>query len=100
MLVLAEGEFDAAEIDKELISSRLRQDVMEHSGKAHLFIADNVRFHLVPILHVFHSFTIVRLCETTRSGSTHPWAPFFGYLCCCIRRRQIPIYGRERGFDH
>ncbi|KAF8874848.1 WD40-repeat-containing domain protein [Infundibulicybe gibba] len=41
---LADGEFDAAEIDKELISARLRQDVMEHSGKIHLFIADNFDF--------------------------------------------------------
>lgn len=41
--LIAEGEFDAAEIDKELISTRLKQDVMEHSGKVHLFIADTVR---------------------------------------------------------
>lgn len=39
----ADGEFDAAEIDKELISARLKQDVLEHSGKVHLFIADSVR---------------------------------------------------------
>lgn len=38
----AEGEFDAAEIDKELISARLKQDVMEHAGKVHLFVADSV----------------------------------------------------------
>ncbi|KAI6096342.1 WD40 repeat-like protein [Pisolithus croceorrhizus] len=38
---LAEGDYDAAEIDKELISARLRQDVLEHSGKVHLFIADS-----------------------------------------------------------
>ncbi|KAG2134111.1 WD40 repeat-like protein [Suillus clintonianus] len=37
---LADGEFDAAEIDRELISERLRQDVLEHSGKVHLFVAD------------------------------------------------------------
>ena len=42
----ADGEFDAAEIDRELISARLKQDVMEHSGKVHLFVADTVR--LVP----------------------------------------------------
>ncbi|KAF7298181.1 WD-REPEATS-REGION domain-containing protein [Mycena chlorophos] len=41
---LAEGEFDAAEIDKEIISARLQQDVMEHSGKMHLFVADTARF--------------------------------------------------------
>ncbi|KAI0654177.1 WD40-repeat-containing domain protein [Cubamyces menziesii] len=39
-LSLAEGEFDAAEIDRELISARLKQDVLEHSGKIHLFVAD------------------------------------------------------------
>lgn len=39
----ADGEFDAAEIDRELISARLKQDVLEHSGKIHLFIADSVR---------------------------------------------------------
>ncbi|KAF5348899.1 hypothetical protein D9756_009857 [Leucocoprinus leucothites] len=38
---LADGEFDAAEIDKEIISSRLKQDVLSHSGKVHLFIADS-----------------------------------------------------------
>ena len=40
--ILAEGEFDAAEIDRELISARLKQDVLEHSGKMHLFVADTV----------------------------------------------------------
>lgn len=42
---LADGEYDAAEIDKELISARLKQDVLEHSGKLHLFIADSVCDH-------------------------------------------------------
>ncbi|KAG6817022.1 hypothetical protein H0H87_000644 [Tephrocybe sp. NHM501043] len=41
---LADGEFDAAEIDKELISARLKQDVLEHSGKVHLFVADSFDF--------------------------------------------------------
>ncbi|KAL1760755.1 WD40-repeat-containing domain protein [Schizophyllum commune] len=38
---LAEGEFDAADVDRELISARLKQDVLEHSGKIHLFVADS-----------------------------------------------------------
>ncbi|KAL9709388.1 pre-rRNA processing protein [Leucoagaricus gongylophorus] len=38
---LADGEFDAADIDKELISSRLKQDILSHSGKVYLFIADS-----------------------------------------------------------
>ncbi|EGN92168.1 hypothetical protein SERLA73DRAFT_127723 [Serpula lacrymans var. lacrymans S7.3] len=44
----ADGEFDAAEIDKELISARLKQDVLEHSGKVHLFIADSFDFSKPP----------------------------------------------------
>ena len=39
---LADGEYDAAEIDRELISARLKQDVLEQSGKVHLFVADLV----------------------------------------------------------
>jgi len=38
----ADGEVDAAEIDKEIISARLKQDVLEHAGKLHLFVADSV----------------------------------------------------------
>ncbi|CAK5265719.1 unnamed protein product [Mycena citricolor] len=45
---LADGEFDAAEIDKELISARLKQDVMEHSGKMHLLVADSIDFTQSP----------------------------------------------------
>ena len=47
---LADGEFDAAEIDRELISARLKQDVMEHSGKMHLFVADTVS--ILPLLFI------------------------------------------------
>jgi len=39
---LTDGEVDAAEIDKELVSARLKQDVLEHAGKRHLFVADSV----------------------------------------------------------
>ncbi|KAA1474455.1 WD40 repeat-like protein [Dentipellis sp. KUC8613] len=47
---LAEGEFDAAEIDKELISARLKQDVMEHAGKVHLFVADSLDPEEAPLV--------------------------------------------------
>ena len=43
-----DGEFDAAEIDREIISSRLKQDVLENSGKIHLYVADSVRSVLSP----------------------------------------------------
>lgn len=39
----AEADYDAADIDRELVSARLRQDVLEDSGKVYLFIANSVR---------------------------------------------------------
>ena len=40
---IADEEFDAADIDREIIAARLQRDVLEHSGKVHLFVADAVR---------------------------------------------------------
>ncbi|KAI0640423.1 WD40-repeat-containing domain protein [Trametes meyenii] len=59
-LTLADGEFDAAEIDRELISARLKQDVMEHSGKLHLFVADTFDFTHTPSLRTKrgHRFSV------------------------------------------
>ncbi|KAI0768293.1 WD40-repeat-containing domain protein [Trametes elegans] len=59
-LTLADGEFDAAEIDRELISARLKQDVMEHSGKMHLFVADTFDFSHTPSLRTKrgHRFSV------------------------------------------
>ncbi|EJU01615.1 WD40 repeat-like protein [Dacryopinax primogenitus] len=37
-----EGTFDAAEIDRELIQARLKQDVVQQSGKLHDRVADRV----------------------------------------------------------
>lgn len=48
----ADGEFDAAEIDRELISARLKKDVLEHAGKLHIFIADSVCSFIYSVLFV------------------------------------------------
>ncbi|KAF8169805.1 Rnu3ip2 protein [Pholiota molesta] len=69
---LADGEFDVAEIDKELISARLKQDVLEHSGKVHLFIADAFDFSHPPstILHTRgHRFSVTS-AVASESGET------------------------------
>ncbi|KIJ59519.1 hypothetical protein HYDPIDRAFT_33127 [Hydnomerulius pinastri MD-312] len=61
---LAEGEFDAAEVDKELISARLQQDVLEYSGKVHLFVADSGKQREVatnPMYIVGHTDEVVAL---------------------------------------
>ncbi|KAF8309679.1 WD40 repeat-like protein [Clavulina sp. PMI_390] len=39
---LGDGDVDAADLDRELINSRLRQDVLQHAGKIHLFLADSI----------------------------------------------------------
>ncbi|KAF9812679.1 hypothetical protein IEO21_06066 [Rhodonia placenta] len=53
------GEFDAAEIDRELISARLKQDVMEHSGKVHLYVADSFNISDAPSLRTRgHRFSV------------------------------------------
>ena len=51
---IVDGEYDAAEIDRELISTRLKQDVLDNSGKIHLFVADSVRsFIYFSVLRLF-----------------------------------------------
>ncbi|KAI5121593.1 hypothetical protein M0805_009464 [Coniferiporia weirii] len=47
--LVADGEFDAAELDRELIASRLKQDVMEHTGKMHRLFADSLELPDTPI---------------------------------------------------
>ncbi|EAU84125.2 Rnu3ip2 protein [Coprinopsis cinerea okayama7 len=64
---LADGEYDAAEIDKELISSRLKKDVLEHSGKVHKFIADSFNFESPPAASLRvrgHRFSITSAVAT------------------------------------
>lgn len=46
-MLAAEGDYDAAEIDKEIIAARLKQDVQEGSGKVYRFVADSVRHFIV-----------------------------------------------------
>ncbi|OWZ28388.1 ribosomal RNA-processing protein 9 [Cryptococcus neoformans AD2-60a] len=47
----ADQDYDAADIDRELIASRLQKDVAEVSGRIHLFITPNLTsstFHFIP----------------------------------------------------
>ncbi|EMD37163.1 hypothetical protein CERSUDRAFT_115074 [Gelatoporia subvermispora B] len=66
-LGLAEGEFDAAEIDKEIISTRLKQDVLEHSGKIHLFVANSYEIAAAPVLRAkgAHRFSVTTAVAAT-----------------------------------
>ncbi|SCV71814.1 BQ2448_4508 [Microbotryum intermedium] len=48
----AEGQddigFDAADLDRDIIAERLQQDVLQHSGKLHLFVANKLVFPIDP----------------------------------------------------
>ena len=57
---IVDGEYDAAEIDRELISTRLKQDVLDNSGKIHLFVADSVR----SFIYIYFSLLIIYLFIT------------------------------------
>lgn len=84
---LADGEYDAAEIDKELISARLKQDVLEHSGKVHLFLADSVSSNMFSGVTEtdHHSAYLVRLITTTDQHITDSRAPIICDICRCLR---------------
>ncbi|KAG8822168.1 pre-rRNA processing protein [Serendipita sp. 411] len=40
---LVEGEFDAADLDREIISSRLQNDALQHSGRVHVFVGEKLQ---------------------------------------------------------
>ncbi|KAK7683594.1 hypothetical protein QCA50_013432 [Cerrena zonata] len=105
-LTLADGEFDAAEIDKELISARLKQDVMEHSGKIHLFVADNYDFSNTPTLKTRgHSYSVTAavasedarwLYTSSKDGSIFKWDLHTGRKSHIFRKVR-PIKSTEKG---
>ncbi|KAF7978547.1 hypothetical protein HWV62_45456 [Athelia sp. TMB] len=82
---LADGEFDAAEIDKELIATRLKQDVLEHSGKVHIFVADTfdltqapttvlrTRGHRLSVTSAVASESCSHLFTSGKEGSIIKW---------------------------
>lgn len=43
-----DGTFDAAEIDQEIISSRLQQDVLESSGRIHTYLGEKLSIKFNP----------------------------------------------------
>ncbi|SGY22700.1 BQ5605_C019g08845 [Microbotryum silenes-dioicae] len=45
---------DAADVDRDIIAERLQQDVLQHSGKLHLFVANKLILPLDPT-HIHHT---------------------------------------------
>ncbi|KAJ7622809.1 WD40-repeat-containing domain protein, partial [Mycena polygramma] len=107
---LADGEFDAAEIDKEIISARLKQDVMEHSGKMHIFIADTIDFTTAPtsILRTRgHRFSVTSavaaesgkyLFTSGKEGSINKWDLVSGKKLATFHKvRPLPGTSAKKG---
>ncbi|KAM0747574.1 WD40 repeat-like protein [Meredithblackwellia eburnea MCA 4105] len=83
-----EGDFDAADLDRDLIAERLQQDVLEHTGKLHLNIADSLilpvlpsqihqtpsKSHRGPITSAVVSSTGSHLYTSSKDGSIIKWS--------------------------
>ncbi|KAF9003437.1 WD40-repeat-containing domain protein [Cyathus striatus] len=103
---LAEGEFDAAEIDKELIQSRLRQDVLEHAGKVHLFVAGSydlihprilrVRGHKLPVTCAIASENCSMLFTAGKEGSIVKWDLSTGKKVTVLRKQHRDSKGKGK----
>ncbi|KAG2034445.1 WD40 repeat-like protein [Suillus americanus] len=102
---LAEGEFDAAEIDRELISERLRQDVLEHSGKVHLFVADFYDFTSTsPLRCRGHRFSVTSavasddaqfLYTSGKEGTINKWSLQSGKKIATFYKQRVSK-GKEK----
>ncbi|KAI9458507.1 WD40 repeat-like protein [Boletus coccyginus] len=103
---LAEGEFDAAEVDKELISARLRQDVLEHSGKLHLFIADTFNFtptsrfrcrgHRLSVTSAVATEDAKYLFTASKDGTINKWDLRKGQKLATIYKRRLDPKGKSK----
>ncbi|KAF9242301.1 WD40 repeat-like protein [Melanogaster broomeanus] len=103
---LAEGEFDAAEVDKELISARLRQDVLEHSGKVHLFIADSYDFtspsklrcrkHRLSITSAVATEDAKYLFTASKDGTINKWDLRTGSKTATFHKQRLDPKGKGK----
>lgn len=102
VFVTADGEFDAAEIDKELISARLKQDVLEHSGKVYLFVADSVRVHRILLTSIPRRADktgfVVRSLEP--ANAAHTRTSVLRDVCSSVRRRAVALYLGQGRLHH
>ncbi|TBU38033.1 WD40-repeat-containing domain protein [Dichomitus squalens] len=107
-LSLADGEFDAAEIDRELISARLKQDVMEHSGKVHLFVADSFDLTHSPSLRTkrAHRFSVTAavasedgrwLFTSGKEGAIIKWDLHTGKQVHAYHKIRVENKGKGKG---
>jgi ribosomal RNA-processing protein 9 len=103
---LAEGEFDAAEVDKELISARLRQDVLEHSGKVHLFVADSYDFtspsklrcrkHRLSITSAVATEDAKYLFTASKDGTINKWDLRTGSKTATFHKQRLDPKGKGK----
>ncbi|TDL20663.1 WD40 repeat-like protein [Rickenella mellea] len=103
---LADGEFDAAEIDRDLIASRLKSDVLEHAGKIHKFVADTfdltpptpflrTKGHRLPVTAAVASSDAKLLFTASKDGSIVKWDLHSGKQATVFRK--VRTEGKGKG---
>ncbi|KAH9817652.1 WD40-repeat-containing domain protein [Melampsora americana] len=70
-----DGTFDAAEIDQEIISSRLQQDVLESSGRIHTYLGEKLSNKLNPITESSSTTTTNPSYQIFKTGRNHHRLP-------------------------
>ncbi|KAF5348897.1 hypothetical protein D9756_009855 [Leucocoprinus leucothites] len=103
---LTDGEFDAAGIDKEIISSWLEQDVLSHSGQVHLSIANSyssclnsslqppptlrTRGHRFSVTSAVTSSSTIYLYTSGKEGSIIKWDLTTGKKLATVYKSRPP----------
>ncbi|KAG8985165.1 pre-rRNA processing protein, partial [Tulasnella sp. 427] len=100
-----EGEvvgWDAEDLDREILEARLQKDVLEHSGKVHVYVADSVgsnvanapstrlRGHKMPVTAAVMSEDGRMLFSASKDGSIVKWDLITGKRVYTLFKKRRP----------
>lgn len=94
--------WDAEDLDREILESRLQKDVLEHSGKVHVYVADSVgsnvasspstrlRGHKMPVTAAVMSEDGRILFSASKDGSIVKWDLITGKRVYALFKKKRP----------
>ncbi|KAG9044369.1 pre-rRNA processing protein [Tulasnella sp. UAMH 9824] len=102
--------WDAEDVDREILESRLQKDVLEHSGKVHVYVADSVgsnvkdapstrlRGHKMPVTAAVMSEDGHTLFSASKDGSIVKWDLITGKrIFTVFKKRRPPPDAKGKG---